>query len=77
MGGSARLVLVVFLAGADTSVAARGQAGGRRREHARQRAQGERRRSWLPGDALVELEGRGVLEQRISGGIVRIAGGLP
>ncbi len=33
--------------------------------------------SCLPGDALVELVGRGGLEQRISGGIVLGVGGLP
>ncbi len=36
-----------------------------------------RRRSWLPGEALVEFVGRGGLEQRIGGGIVLGAGGLP
>ena len=38
---------------------------------------GERRRWWLPGDALVEFEGGGGLEQRISGGIVLGVGGRP
>ena len=37
----------------------------------------ERRRSWLPSEALVELEGRGGLEQRIGGGVVLGTGGLP
>jgi hypothetical protein len=35
------------------------------------------RRSLLSGEALVELEGRGGLEQRIIGWIVRSAGGRP
>jgi len=65
-----------FRAGADANVAARGQTGGGRHEPARRRVEA-RRRSWLPGEALVELEGRGALEQRISGGILRIARGLP
>jgi len=37
---------------------------------------GERRRWWLPAEALVELEGRGGVKQRIGGGIVLGAGAL-
>jgi hypothetical protein len=60
-GCSARL-LRHCRAGADASVAARGQARVRPASHT-----GEWRRFWLPAEALVELEGRGGLEQRIGG----------
>jgi hypothetical protein len=64
-------------AGADAKVATRGQAGGGRHEHARQRAQASVDSSWLPADALVELEGRDGRERRIGGRLVLGAGGLP
>jgi len=54
------------------------RAGGRGQARARPASYtGERRRFWLPAGALVELEGRGGLEQRIIGGIVLGVGGLP
>jgi hypothetical protein len=54
------------------------QVGGRPQARAGPGARiGARRRWWLPGDALVELEGRGGLEQRIGGGIVLGIGGRP
>jgi hypothetical protein len=60
-------------------VAARGQAGGGRHEPAlrRTRVRSAGDGGWLPAEALVELEGRGALEQRISGGIVLGVGALP
>jgi len=49
-----------FRAGADTGVAERWQAGGRGQARAKSASRRDkRRRSWLPGEALVELEGRG------------------
>jgi len=49
-----------------------GQARARLSSHT-----GARQWRWLSGDALVELEGRDRLEQRIGGGIVFGVGGLP
>ena len=47
------------------------RAGGRGQARARPASPAdERRRFWLSAEALVELEGWGGLEQRISGGIV-------
>jgi len=43
----------------------RAGAGGRGQARARPASPADERRWWLPGDALVELEGRGGLEQRM------------
>ena len=70
--------LVVALPGGRGRQGGRVRAGWRGQARARPASRaGERRRFWLPAEALVELEGRGGLEQRISGGIVLGAGGLP
>ena len=67
-----------FRAVASARVAARGQAGGLAQARVSPASHTDaRRRFWLPAETLVELEGRGALEQRISGGIVLGVGGLP
>ena len=67
-----------FRAVASARVAARGQAGGLAQARVSPASHTDaRRRFWLPAETLVELEGRGALEQRISGGIVLVVGGLP
>jgi hypothetical protein len=74
--GCSALLPSHFRAGTDARVAARGQvaAAGTSPPGV---ALGERRRLLLPGEALVELEGGGGLDQRIGGWIVRSAGDLP
>ena len=77
-GGSGLLrTLVVALAGGRRRRDGCARAGGRGQARARTASPADERRWWLPGDALVEFEGRGGLEQRIGGGIVLGIGGLP
>jgi hypothetical protein len=74
-GGNGLLrALVVALAGGRQRRDGCARAGGGGRHEPRPASPADERRWWLPGDALVELEGRGGLEQRIGGGIVRGGG---
>ena len=75
-GGSGLLrTLVVALAGGRQRRDGCARAGGRGQARARPASPADERRWWLPGEALVELEGWGGLEQRIGGGIVLGIGG--